>query len=203
MIVQSMNSTPIFRNLDAGTKRRLRMLEFTHSYTGELNSKVKSEYICNTALLEWIAFKALTTPVYDFVDSNNSLILKGEMESESNPVHAFLEEILPDFTSSKIPTNIMFSYFIIWLKSQNKKTDWSKLRFTKELKSSLKVFGWEFSTVKKRCYSSMTESDYLLIYSKYLQLGGNLNNIPILLGYDNTLTKTLLNQVTRYIYPAI
>lgn len=153
MVLQSMNTTPVFKHLDGGSKRRIRILEFQHSYIGNINLDVKSKYINDTEFLEWLAFTALTMPLEPLIDSAHSQKIKGELESESNPVHAFLEESLPLFTSQKVPTNILFLYFMIWLKLQNKKTDWTNIRFIKEVKRELTTFGWSYSDTKARCYS--------------------------------------------------
>lgn len=175
MIVQSMNATPTFKNIDGGTKRRMRIIEFKHSYNGKTNRAIKDYDIYNREFLEWLAFNALNTDVKEFLDSANSQRIKGEIERESNPVKEYAEVRFSRFTSSKVPTWLAFTDFQVWLRKENKNTNWTKVRFTKLLKQELLSKGWTLSQKPVRLNSDELKDDYEDFFSEYVSVSnGNL-----------------------------
>lgn len=175
MIVQSMNATPTFKNIDGGTKRRMRIIEFKHSYNGKANRAIKDYDIYNESFLEWLAYNALNIEVKEFVDSDNSQRIKGEIERESNPIKEYAEVRFSRFTSSKIPTWLAFTDFQVWLRKENKNTTWTKIRFTKLLRQELSSKGWSMSSGPIRIKPEELKHDYEDFYTEYVSVSsGNL-----------------------------
>ena len=172
MIIQSMNSTPVFKQIDGGTKRRMRILEFKKSYTGVENKEIKLNNIQNQEFLEWLAYNALTMDLSGFTDSPNSIRIKGEIERESNPVLEYATDKFSRFTGDVIPIWLAFADFQVWLNQENKNTTRTKIRFTKELKLILSQHGWVVPEYPIRM-SKFLESDYQLFFEDYLQTNHN------------------------------
>lgn len=133
LIVQSMNSTPVFKGLDGGVKNRMRILEFKHSYYEDDNEDVKSKYIKNKEFLEFLAHKVLTMPVEPMIDPQSSRDIKASIEMESNSVFEWFSDVMSEFKGSEFPTSVLFDAFRAWLKAQNKKDNMSRLTFSKRL----------------------------------------------------------------------
>ena len=172
MIIQSMNSTPVFKQIDGGTKRRMRILEFKKSYTGVENKEIKLNNIQNQEFLEWLAYNALMMDLSGFADSPNSIRIKGEIERESNPVLEYATDKFSRFTGDVIPIWLAFADFQVWLNQENKNTTRTKIRFTKELKLILSQHGWVVPEYPIRM-SKFLESDYQLFFEDYLQTNHN------------------------------
>lgn len=135
LIIQSMNSTPVFRGLDGGTKNRMRILEFKHSYYDNDNQDVKNIYIKNKDFLEYLAHKVLMMPVQLMVDPKPSREIKDSIEMESNSVLEWFVEVFDDFDSKEFATTLLFDAFRAWLKKQNRKDTMSQLTFSKRFKN--------------------------------------------------------------------
>lgn len=194
MIIQSMNSTPIFKHLDGGSKRRMRILEFHHSYSGSLNRDVKDVYIQDQEFLEWLTYTALSMPLEDFVDSINSINIKGDIESESNPVKVYVETRMVEFQSEIIPNWLLFADFLAWLKHENKALNWTQTGFMRSLKIELINTNWEVPRNPKRL-TNFLKADYDLFYNNYLNVGSL--NIGNFLSYERETAR--LNKPTRVI----
>lgn len=174
MIVQSMNSTPTFKHIDGGTKRRMRILEFKKSYSGVENTEIKSKNIYDTNFLEWIAYQSLMAPVEKFTDSDNSQRIKGEIERESNPILEYATDRFSRFQGDVIPIWLAFADFQVWLRQENKTTSRTKVRFVKEMKIVLTNMGWSVPEHPIRM-TKFLESDYNQFYEDYLRT--NINSM--------------------------
>lgn len=168
MIVQSMNSTPVFKHIDGGTKRRMRILEFKKSYTGVENKDIKLKNIYDKNFLEWLAYTAITQDVTGFLDSPNSIRVKGEIERESNPVLEYATDKFSRFKGDVIPIWLAFADFQVWLQQENKNTSRTKIRFTKELKLILSQEGWTVPDYPMRM-SKFNKDDYDAFLEDYLR----------------------------------
>lgn len=194
MILQLMNSTPKFKHMDNGSKRRIRISEFKHTYSGQVNHNVKLHYIANQQLLEWIVMQALSMPFEDFIDSPKSQQIKGEIERESNPVAEWLEERFSEYHHSVLPIELLFADFLIWLRQQNKTTNWTRKTFTNNLKFELDQ-QWEYikcRPISKRIDDPRTpifKNDYELFYKEYLQNTSNVAQPVIFLSWDTQKLK--------------
>lgn len=135
LIVQSMNTTPVFQGLDGGTKNRMRVLEFKHSYYNDDNEDVKNVYIRNQAFLEYLAHKVLLMPVELMIDPKPSKEIKQSIEMESNSVLEWFIEVFDNFKGDEFATTVLFDAFRAWIKKQNRKDSMSQITFSKRFKS--------------------------------------------------------------------
>lgn len=193
MIVQSMNATPTFKNIDGGTKRRMRIIEFKHSYNGKANRSIKDYDIYNQDFLEWLAYNALNLDVKEFVDSPNSQRIKGEIERESNPIKEYAEVRFSRFTAKRVPTWLAFADFQVWLRKENKNTTWTKIRFTKLLRQELVSKGWTVTTKPVRIKPEDIKADYEDFYSEYISASSG--NLERFLPFSQELTR--INKTTN------
>lgn len=164
LIVQSMNTLPSFSKIEDGTKSRMRVFDFKHSYQGvngnsRGNVSVKKNYIHNTQLLEYIAYKALNMKVEEFRDTADSKRIRGEIEEMSNPVLAFVNETLETYKSTVLPIRFLFQHFRVWLAMENKADKWTQRGFTQELNKVLPRC-WTYDRKNKRPFAGFEESDY-------------------------------------------
>jgi len=160
LIIQSMNSTPVFRGLDGGTKNRMRVIEFTHSYYEDDNENVKKVYIKNKEFLEYLAHKVLMMPVDVMIDPAKSREIKNEIEMESNPVLEWFVEEFDNFVGDEFATSVLFDAFRYWIRKQNKKDNMSRMTFSKRLKMLSKNV-LEF--IPKNMLPNMSEVDLEVI----------------------------------------
>ena len=160
LIIQSMNTTPVFKGLDGGTKNRMRVLEFKHSYYDDDNEKVKNVYIKNREFLEYLAHKVLLMPVQLMVDPKPSREIKESIEMESNSVLEWFVDEFDEFTGNEFSTHALFDTFRAWLKQQNKKDNMSQLTFSKRFKN---VSQHILEFVPKNMKPNMSDEDLKMI----------------------------------------
>lgn len=156
LIIQSMNTTPVFKGLDGGTKNRMRVLEFKHSYYDDDNEDVKNVYVKNKDFLEYLAHKVLTMPVALMVDPKPSRDIKETIEMESNSVLEWFVNVFDSFEGDEFATTVLFDAFRAWAKQQNKKDNMSQITFSKRLKQ---VSSNILEFVPKNMYPNMSEGD--------------------------------------------
>lgn len=156
LIVQSMNNTPVFNGLDGGTKNRMRILEFKHSYYEDDNEDVKLKHIKNREFLEYLAFRVLSMPVEPMIDPQSSRDIKASIEMESNPVFEWFVDMMSEFNGSEFATSILYDTFRAWLKAQNKKDSMTRMTFSKRLSVITKG---RFEFIPKNMLASIDKQD--------------------------------------------
>lgn len=133
LIVQSMNTTPTFLGLDGGTKNRMRILEFKHSYYDDDNIAVKSDYVHNKQLLEYLAHKVLLMPVGRMIDPKMSQNIKQSIEMDSDAVFEWYMTDFEALTGREFGAKVLFYMFEAWLVEQNRKDKVSQRAFVLRL----------------------------------------------------------------------
>lgn len=166
LIIQSMNTTPVFRGLDGGTKNRMRVLEFTHSYYEDDNEDVKNVYVKDKAFLEYLAHKVLTMPVNLMIDPKSSRDIKQSIEMESNSVLEWFVEMFDEFKGTEFATAVLFDSFRAWLKQQNKRDNMSQITFAKRFKSVSQDI---LTFVPKNMKPDMADEDLKMIDTMLVQ----------------------------------
>lgn len=156
LIVQSMNSTPKFNNLESAITNRMRIFEFTHSYYDDDNERVKDEYVKNKDLLEYLAYKVLTMPVSGLVDTQTSKAIKNSIAFESNHVLEYAQERLEDFEGDTFTIAALFVDFRAWCDKSNVSCDYSRRMFSDKL---IAATNEKFNYDKRKRNPEMSQSD--------------------------------------------
>lgn len=165
-VVQSMNGLPSFGDVTDGLTRRLRIIEFTKSFKGaENNPNVKEKYIKNQSLLEWIAKEALEHVVLsgEWINTEENKRYIKEIIMDSDPVARYVEERIPRFTSTRLPTLFLYADFkAVYALENGRSTKLSRNIFTKQIKEYMKAEGWTYDKNNKKPVEAFHKADWQL-----------------------------------------
>ena len=165
-VVQSMNGLPNFGDVTDGLTRRLRIIEFTKAFKGaENNPNVKEKYIKDQSLLEWIAKESLKHLVLsgEWIETEEHKRYIKEIVMDSDPVARYVEERIPRFTSTRLPSGFLYEDFkAVYLLENNRNTKLSQNTFTKQIKGYMEAKGWTFDSKNKKPLQEFHEADWRL-----------------------------------------
>ena len=165
-VVQSMNGLPSFGDVTDGLTRRLRIIEFTKSFKGaENNPNVKEKYIKNQSLLEWIAKEALEHVVLsgEWINTEENKRYIKEIIMDSDPVARYVEERIPQFTSTRLPLKFLYADFkAVYALENGRSTRLSRNMFTKQIKEYMKAEGWTYDKNNKKPLEAFHKADWQL-----------------------------------------
>lgn len=169
-VVQSMNGLPNFGDVTDGLIRRLRIIEFKKTFKGtENNPNVKEKYIKDQRLLEWIAKEALEHLVLsgEWIQTEEHKQYIQEIISDSDPVARYLEERIPQFTSTRLPIKFLYADFkVVYALENNRNTKISQRTFTKQLKPYMEAEGWKYDRNNKKPLEAFHKADWQLYIDK-------------------------------------
>lgn len=165
-VVQSMNGLPSFGDVTDGLTRRLRIIEFTKSFKGaENNPNVKEKYIKDQSLLEWIAKEALKHLVLsgEWIETEEHKRYIKEIIMDSDPVARYVEERIPQFTSTRLPLKFLYADFkAVYALENGRSTRLSRNMFTKQIKEYMKADGWKYDKNNKKPLEAFHKADWQL-----------------------------------------
>ena len=165
-VVQSMNGLPSFGDVTDGLTRRLRILEFTKSFKGaENNPNVKEKYIKDQSLLEWVAKESLKHLVLsgEWINTEENKRYIKEIIMDSDPVARYVEERIPRFTSTRLPSGFLYEDFkAVYLLENNRNTKLGQNTFTKQIRGYMEAKGWTFDSKNKKPLQEFHEADWRL-----------------------------------------
>ncbi|WP_307977096.1 phage/plasmid primase, P4 family [uncultured Streptococcus sp.] len=107
-VVQSSNGLPLMKGDKAAIDRRFRVLPFTKMFKGKPNKAIKTHYINDKAVLEYLLKLAIETPTQDIYPKASQYIME-EHHKDMNPVLNFVSSFFTDeLTSEFIPNSFVF-----------------------------------------------------------------------------------------------
>lgn len=165
-VVQSMNGLPNFGDVTDGLIRRLRIIEFKKSFKGaENNPHVKEKYIKDPRLLEWIAKESLKYLVLsgEWINTEENKRYTKEIIMDSDPVARYVEERIPQFTSTRLPSKFLYADFkAVYALENGRSTKLSRNIFTKQIKEYMKAEGWTYDKNNKKPVEAFHKADWQL-----------------------------------------
>jgi len=85
----------------------------------ERNPLIKHDYLKRREVLEYVAHKALTMPLFDaFCEPEASRELLGVTRVEKDPVLQFAEEFLPQFRWDLLPWKFLYAVYSAWMRKE-------------------------------------------------------------------------------------
>lgn len=120
LCVFCVNELPESKDKTESLYRRLLLVPFKRRYVGtERNPLIKHDYLKRREVLEYIARKALTMPLFDaFCEPEASRELLGETRVENDPVLQFAEEFLPQFRWDLLPWKFLYAVYSAWMRKE-------------------------------------------------------------------------------------
>lgn len=161
-IVQSMNGFPRFKDTSNGLYRRFRLIQFNHQYPDTPEGrKVKDEYVKDQQLLQWILKRALTVNIDTIINTQESRQAVNDLQLENDIVLSFVNEVVPDLESTKIPITLLFALFRKYSEDNNNKNGMTRATFTRRVKPLMEQRGWKYS--KQRPAKYLNDNDINLL----------------------------------------
>ena len=120
LCVFCVNELPESKDKTESLYRRLLLVPFKRRYVGtDRNPLIKHDYLKRREVLEYIARKALTMPLFDaFCEPEASRELLGETRVENDPVLQFAEEFLPQFRWDLLPWKFLYAVYSAWMRKE-------------------------------------------------------------------------------------
>lgn len=164
-VVQSMNGVPTFRDKSGGLYRRFRMLNFPKQYPDTpAGKRIKNDYIYDRQLLEWILKKALEVDVTTIIDTKESQELVYDTRLDNDPVLYFVEEVVGQLKSIRLPTSFLFNLFCAFMKSENSPTKLKQRSFTKQVRPYMEDKGWKYDNKSLTASKYFNQDDMKLVH---------------------------------------
>ena len=136
-IIQSTNGMPKFRNKTDGTIRRLVIVPFNANFNGKVeNTRIKTEYIKDKEVLEYVLHKAINM---DFEDFDIPRVSMNELElfkQDNDPVLDFKVSVFDEWTITKVPKCVVYDLYKKFC-DDNGYRHLSERQFNKQFKSYL------------------------------------------------------------------
>lgn len=118
--IQMINGMPKFRDKTNSFYRRLVMVPFDHTFEGVEKKYIKSQFIQDPRIKEYVLSKALEMDQFDtFVVPEATKTLLSEYKSENNNVFEFWDDMYDIFQWDVIPTKLAYPVYKEWMKEFN------------------------------------------------------------------------------------
>ena len=172
--IQMLNGTLLTRDKSNSIYRRLLIVPFTHTFTGIERPYIKREYMDRTDVKEYILKRALEAPVvteFLITKENEEALYKTKLEN--NSVIEFLDEFLPQFQWTVLPSKFLYELYKAWMSRDNANG--------KPVKKSVFL---EYAT---DFFSELPEWDVRLAQSDKIQVGIRMDaDEPLITEYNLT-----------------
>ena len=153
-----MNGFPRFKDTSNGLYRRFRLIQFNHQYPDTPDGrKVKDEYVKDQRLLQWILKKALQVNIDTIINTQESQEAVNDLQLENDIVLSFVNEVVPNLESTRIPITLLFALFRKYVDDNNSKNGMTRATFTRRIKPLMERNGWNCK--KSRPLDFLSESD--------------------------------------------
>ena len=118
--IQMMNGLPKTKDKSDSFYRRLIIVPFLKSFTNNGERKyIKTDYIHETAVLQYVLFKALNMDFDEYITPLSSAELLESYKEKNNPVLEFWNELKEDFVWDLVPTQFLYDLFVKWFDINN------------------------------------------------------------------------------------
>ncbi|MGX1195783.1 DNA primase family protein [Metabacillus sp. SLBN-84] len=118
--IQMMNGLPKTKDKSDSFYRRLIIVPFLKSFTNNGERKyIKTDYIHETAVLQYVLFKALNMEFDEYITPESSAELLESYKEKNNPVLEFWNELKEDFVWDLLPTQFLYDLFVKWFDTNN------------------------------------------------------------------------------------
>ncbi|MCC2248913.1 phage/plasmid primase, P4 family [Virgibacillus sp. AGTR] len=118
--IQMMNGLPKTKDKSDSFYRRLIIVPFLKSFTNNGERKyIKTDYIHETAVLQYVLFKALNMEFDEYITPQSSAVLLESYKEKNNPVLEFWNELREEFVWDLLPTQFLYDLFVKWFDINN------------------------------------------------------------------------------------
>lgn len=115
-----LNELPGSKDKSESLYRRFLPVPFNRRYMGqERNPAIKNDYIARREVLEYVAHRALTMPLFDeFSEPAASQVLLDTIRVENDPVLQFAEVFLDEFVWDLLPWKFLYALYVSWMQRE-------------------------------------------------------------------------------------
>jgi putative DNA primase/helicase len=118
--IQMMNGLPKTKDKSDSFYRRLIIVPFLKSFTNNGERKyIKTDYIHETAVLQYVLYKALNMEFDEYITPQSSAELLESYKEKNNPVLEFWNELKEEFVWDLLPTQFLYDLFVKWFDINN------------------------------------------------------------------------------------
>lgn len=118
--IQMINGMPKFRDKTNSFYRRLVMVPFDHTFEGIEKKYIKSQFICDPIVKEYVLSKALEMDQFDtFIVPQATKSLLTEYKSENNNVFEFWDDMYDVFQWTVLPNKLIYPVYKEWMREFN------------------------------------------------------------------------------------
>lgn len=136
LMVQCLNEFPKIRDKSESFYRRQLFVPMTKCFTGIERKYIKTDYLHNKDVLEYVLYKVLNSNFYTLSEPKACKEVLKEYKEYTDPIRMFWEEFKTKFTWDLLPNEFLYELYESYLNKTNpsgKKE--SYLKFLKNLKN--------------------------------------------------------------------
>lgn len=151
-MVQCLNEFPRVKDKSDSFYRRQLFIPFSKCFTGHERKYIKSDYLHRKEVLEYVMFRVLNMNYYVLSTPQACKDILSEYKEFNDPVHAFWEEMSPQFAWDLVPFDFAYDLYKAWFKQNSPNGSiQGKIRFNKDLTNVVQSTGsdWTIDTGKR------------------------------------------------------
>ncbi|QYA45458.1 nucleoside triphosphatase [Macrococcoides bohemicum] len=115
-VIQSTNGMPKFKDKTKGNLRRILIVPFKADFNGTIeNRKIKTEYIKDKKVLEYVLHKAIKMDFENFITPKASVLMMQSFMQDNDPVYDFkvnkFDKWVNDYTIKYLPQKFVYAVY--------------------------------------------------------------------------------------------
>lgn len=148
-MIQCLNEMPRIRDKSDSFYRRQLFIPFTKCFTGAERTYIKEDYLKRKEVLEYVMYKVLNMNYYEFTVPKSCEDALEEYKLYVDPIRAFLDEVLDEFTWKLLPSGFLYDTYVGWYKKNyagESRGICSKIAFVKDVKRLIQNYSdWAYT----------------------------------------------------------
>jgi putative DNA primase/helicase len=114
MTIQCLNEYPKVKDRSDSFYRRQIFIPFEKSFTGKENKNIKSQYLQDKEVLEYVLYKVLNTDYYELDEPESCKQAKSDYKESNDPIRQFWDEFESQFVWDILPFGFLFDLYKAW-----------------------------------------------------------------------------------------
>ena len=165
-MIQCLNEMPRIKDKSDSFFRRQLFIPFEKCFTGQERKYIKTEYLHQPEVLEYVLHKVLHMNYYHLTVPTSCQMAQAEYKEYNDPVRQFMAEMMSEFVWDLLPFSFLHDLYVAWYKrNYSSERPQSAASLAKDILNLLPEYPeWECKgkDIKVRVGNMMDQPEYLI-----------------------------------------